>query len=149
MSNPFTKSPVLNYQNGHPFPITNIMVVDDDNDDAVLVRDTIKEISPKYGVICVHQSKQVLETLDACTDTELPSLLILDYNMPIVSGLDLLKLLKANPRYARIPVGVYSNSVFPKHKGECMEAGACIYLSKSASVNGLREDVKQLLSHCL
>lgn len=125
------------------------MVVDDDRDDAELVLGIIKEISPKYTVICVSQSRQVLETLDAFNYTDLPSLLILDYNMPVLSGLDLLRLLKANPRYAHIPVGVYSNSSFPKFREDCLEAGACIYLSKSATIDGLQDDIKQLLSYCL
>lgn len=129
--------------------VIKILMVDDDYDDAELVCDTIEEISPKYEVICMQQSKQVLEILDAFKYTDLPALIILDYNMPIFSGLDLLKLLKANLRYLHIPVVVYSNSVYPKHKEECLDAGACIYLSKSTTVQGLHDDIKQLLSHCL
>src|SRR5687767_2724765 len=86
--------------NNHITPHITIMVVDDDGDDTELLHDTIKENSPKYAVICIHQSKQVLETLDAFNYTDLPSLLILDYNMPVLSGLDLLRLLKAHSRYA-------------------------------------------------
>lgn len=149
MSSLITTSQSSNHQIGHSFPLINIIVVDDDSDDAELVRDTIKEISTKYAVICVHQSKQLLEILNAFNYPDLPSLLILDYNMPLFSGLELLKLLKANPRYVHIPVGIYSNSVFPKHKQECMDAGACVYLSKSTTVQALKQDVKQLLSHCL
>lgn len=135
--------------NGQPLHHINIMVVDDDFDDAELMCDTIKDMSSKYKVICMQYSKQVLETLDAFNYTDLPSLIILDYNMPILSGLDLLKLLKANPRYRHIPVVVYSNSVYPKHKEECIDAGACIYLSKSTTIQGLQDDIKQLLYHCL
>lgn len=149
MSSPIIDNKSSNIINSHPLPIINIMVVDDDCDDAELVRDTIKDISPKYGVICVQNSHKVLETLDANSYTDLPSLLILDYNMPVLNGLELLKLLKLKARYVHIPVVVYSNSVFPKHKEECLEAGACIYLSKSSSIKGLQDDIKQLLSHCL
>ena len=149
MSSLLTENRTSYLQAGHPIPTVNIMVVDDDNDDALLIKEAINEISTKYHVIAINRSEQVLQTLNAFNYTELPSLLILDYNMPIVSGLQLLQQLKAANRYAHIPVVVYSNSVYPKHKEACLQAGACLYLSKSTTVKNLHEDIKLLLSHCL
>jgi len=149
MSSLLTENKTSSLQVGHPIPTISIMVVDDDNDDALLIKEAISDISPKYQVIPINKSELVLQTLDTFNYTELPSLLILDYNMPIISGLQLLQLLKANHRYTHIPVVVYSNSVYPKHKEACLQAGACVYLPKSATVKNLHEDIKQLLSHCL
>lgn len=140
---------IENLQEGIPLPLVYIMVVDDDCDDTLLIKQTISEISPKYRVICIDTGEEVLQTLDNHSDMELPSLFILDYNLPLLTGYELLNNIKEHVRYQHIPVGVYSSSANLRHKQECLNAGACIYLTKSSTVEGLRDDIEQLLSHCL
>lgn len=149
MSSLPTQNNTQSLQDGITLPLVYIMVVDDDCDDTLIIKETIREISPKYRVICLDKGQLVFQTLDKLMDTELPSLLILDFNLPIISGFELLREIKAHKRYQHIPVGVYSNSIYPKHKEECLEAGACAYLTKSSTAQGLRDDMKLLLSHCL
>lgn len=149
MSSLPTQNNTQNLQEGITLPLVYILVVDDDCDDTLIIQETIREISPKFRVTCLDKGQLVFQTLDKLMDAELPSLLILDYNLPIISGFELLREIKAHSRYQHIPVGVYSNSIYPKHKEECLEAGACAYLTKSSTPQGLQEDMKLLVSHCL
>ena len=66
------------------------MVLDDDCDDTLIIQETIKEISTKYRVSCLQKGQLVIQTLDNLSDSKLPSLLILDYNLPVVTGFELL-----------------------------------------------------------
>ena len=132
-----------------PIPTIRVMVVDDDSDDILLIQEFIKEISPGSRVTCVESGELLIEMLDILVDTELPSLFIFDYNLPDISGFELLRQFKKSSRYQHIPIGIYTSTLYPIHKQECMEAGACIYISKSNTVEGLREDIRQLLSYCL
>lgn len=129
--------------------LLNVMVVDDDIDDTTIIKETIADVSPQHAVICINKSERVFDQLDSMNYNELPSLVIVDYNMPVITGVALLKGLKSDQRYKHIPVAVYSNSTFFKHKEECLEAGACIYLSKANTVSSIEENIKQILSHCL
>ena len=127
----------------------NLLVVDDDHDDTAIIKDTIEEVSSKHAVHCLHKSEKLFDYLDSIKPIDLPSLIILDYNMPIITGVALLKQLKSSPLYKHIPVAVYSNSTFSKHKEECIKAGACVYVSKASTVREIEQNLKEILSHCL
>ena len=129
--------------------LISLLVVDDDHDDTDIVKDTIEELSSKHTVHCLHRSENLFDYLDSVSPAELPSLIILDYNMPIITGVSLLKKLKSSHRYKHIPVAVYSNSTFSKHKEECINAGACIYVSKASTVKEIKQNLLKILSHCL
>ena len=129
--------------------LINVLVVDDDDDDTTIIQDTLKDVSPRHAVQSLHRSEKLFGYLDSMKPVELPSLIILDYNMPIITGVDLLRQLKLSDRYKHIPVAVYSNSTFIKHKEECIKAGACIYISKASTVREIEKNLKQILSHCL
>ena len=129
--------------------LINVLVVDDDHDDTAIIKDTIEEVSSKHTVHCLHRSEKLFDYLQSLKPADLPSLIILDYNMPIITGVALLKQLKSSQTYRHIPVAVYSNSTFGKHKEECINAGACIYVSKASTVREIQQDLKKILSHCL
>ena len=141
--------PLVDTLNKNTLALINVLVVDDDHDDTAIIKDTIEEVSSKHAVNCLHKSDKLFEYLDSIKTVELPSLIILDYNMPIMTGIALLKQLKSSTSYKHIPVAVYSNSTFSKHKEECTRAGACIYVSKASTVREIQQDLKEILSHCL
>lgn len=125
-----------------------ILVVDDDCDDSSFIAEAIRHISPGYEVVCIDRADKALDFFNSLSSTELPNLVILDYNMPVLTGVDILKRLKSSESYRHIPIVIYSHSTFPKHKIECLEAGASLYLVKSSSISSLREDVRQMLYYC-
>lgn len=129
--------------------LVSVLVVDDDHDDTAIIKDIIEEVSSKHSVHCLHRSDKLFDYLDSLKSIELPSLIVLDYNMPVITGVALLKQLKSSIRYKHIPIAVYSNSTFKKHKDECINAGACIYVSKASTVMEIEKNLKEILSHCL
>ena len=141
--------PFINPVDENTLTLINVLVVDDDSDDTAIIKDTIEEVSLRHAVHCLHRSEKLFEYLDSLNPADLPSLIILDYNMPVITGVALLKQLKSSHLYKHIPVAVYSNSTFGKHKDECMNAGACIYVSKASTVREIQEDLKRILTHCL
>lgn len=67
----------------------------------------------------------------ALAQTFQPDLILLDMMMPVMNGLDTLKLLKKNPKTEHIPVFMLSNLGEEKAMQEAMAAGAASYLLKS------------------
>ena len=74
-----------------------ILLVDDDEDFLTLVSRWLKR---KYAVTAVNSGKKALEYLE----TERPELVLLDYEMPEMTGADVLQIIRETPRLAGLPV---------------------------------------------
>ncbi len=124
----------------------NILLADDDLEDQELFKDTISEIEPLTQVQSALNGKQAVDYLSKCGDDELPSLIILDYNMPELNGPQVLKILSSSPRYKGIPKLVWSTSNTNNYIKECREKGATEYFVKPSSMVELRKVVKNMLA---
>ena len=74
-----------------------ILLVDDDEDFLTLVSRWLKR---KYAVTAVNSGKKALEYLE----TERPELVLLDYEMPEMTGADVLQIIRETPGLADLPV---------------------------------------------
>ena len=77
-----------------------ILVVDDESDIALSLRVTFRDSN--YEIEHVENGKKCFEFLEKSTDR--PDVIILDIMMPGMNGWDVLKKLKENPSWERIPV---------------------------------------------
>lgn len=71
-----------------------------------------------------------------------PIMILLDIMMPKMSGIDVLKQLKANPKYKNIPVVVLTNLSGSKDAEKALELGAVKFIVKSE--NKPQQIVKQI-----
>jgi len=78
--------------------------------------------------------------------TALPDLLLLDLNMPGIDGLTLLRRMRADERFARLPVVVLTVEADSDTRLMALEAGANDYLAKPVQTVELLARVKTLLS---
>jgi CheY-like chemotaxis protein len=109
---------------------TYILLADDNADDQSFIRDAFSYIKAGITIKIVDSGVHLIEHLDLSADTELPSLIVLDYNMPELNGAEVLELLSQKPRYAGIPKLMLSTSFFKKHIDHCLKLGANGYLIK-------------------
>ena len=75
-----------------------------------------------------------------------PDLMILDLNMPEMHGIDVLKFVRARPRYQPMPVVVLTTKGDESIQREAMAAGASLYLTKPFSSGELEAKVRGLLA---
>jgi CheY-like chemotaxis protein len=68
----------------------------------------------------------------------LPDLILLDINMPGLSGFDVLKKLKDDRRLARIPVVMLTSSELSSDVAKAYELGASGYISKPSYMHDIR-----------
>jgi len=108
-----------------------ILLADDDPEDRMIMADTFRELSLSHVIHFVENGENTLAYLETIRDNAgLPSLIILDLNMPRMNGTQTLKWLKANDRYRHIPVIIFSTSVNVIEMEECMKTGAASYIVK-------------------
>jgi CheY-like chemotaxis protein len=125
----------------HPF----MLIADDDEDDIYLLDSAFKEIHLKVKVDFVQNGIEVLTYLDSIHDSSpLPDLIVLDLNMPLLSGRDTLLRLKGSVRYKNIPVVILTTSISEKEKAQCLEMGAALYLYKSSGFDKIISTAKYL-----
>ena len=75
----------------------------------------------------------------------MPDLIILDLNLPLVSGKEVLQRLKKDSKFASIPVLIFSSSVSAADIDECTRLGAVAYMQKPLSLRETHDMVRQML----
>jgi two-component system, cell cycle response regulator DivK len=87
-------------------------------------------------------SFRLLEAVDGeeglkVAQRELPDLILMDVQLPKLSGLDATRLLRADPRTANIPLVVVTSFALSGDDRRAMDAGASAYLAKPYSPRDL------------
>ena len=118
---------------------TNILLVDDDLDDRMLFEQTLAELGAGTRMHGVENGLEMMAWLDQCADSDLPDLIILDQNMPKMTGKESLVFLKESPRYKFIPVIIYSTYQVKDFFLSCRELGALDVVSKPDTIQSYRD----------
>ena len=116
-----------------------ILYVDDDNDDCIFLKTSIEDAGNNANVICANDGEEAVQYLNSISTDSLPSLIVLDLNMPRWDGKRTLQYLKSNPQLAEIPVVILSTS--EREKEHCRQMGAASYHIKPHHFIGYREIV--------
>ncbi|MDH5638661.1 MAG: response regulator [Nitrospinota bacterium] len=92
-----------------------ILLVEDNNIDIQNVQRAFKRQNVKNPLHIVHNGKEALEYLSGDEDGKnksksLPGVILLDLEMPIMNGKELLKAIKADSALRKIPVVVFTTS---------------------------------------
>ncbi|MCE3226142.1 MAG: response regulator receiver protein [Bacteroidetes bacterium] len=119
-----------------------IFVVDDDEDDLYFIKSALLENIPNCIVKCFIHGKQLMDEISSVRT--LPTLILLDLNMPILNGKETLKLLRQHPATNSLPVVIISTSNNPNEKELCFKFGANNYFSKPSSLAIYDEIVQKL-----
>ncbi len=103
-----------------------LLLVEDDEVDAMAMRRTIKKIRPSIRVIQALNGKQALE----CLAVERPDLIIMDIKMPQMNGKEALAILKQDEYLRKIPVVMMSTSADPEDVSFCYQNYSNAYMVK-------------------
>ena len=122
-----------------------IVIAEDDPEDMELIVDAILLAEPTAHLHKFTDGLAAYEYLRTRSDNDLPSLIILDYNMPQLTGAQVLKNISIEKRYGAIPKIVLSTSNAPLHKHECMHNGATQYFVKPSSLKDLNDLAKMMV----
>lgn len=107
-----------------------ILLIEDDEVDVMTVKRCFKELNIPNKIITAINGKEAYETLLNRNNRPNPSLILLDINMPIMSGLEFLKKLKNIEQYKHIPVVMLTSSREEEDIMRCYQLGIAGYLIK-------------------
>jgi DNA-binding response OmpR family regulator len=123
-----------------------ILLGEDDIDDQEFLEEIFSSINNSYHLESIGNGKKIITFLQNLQDDLLPSLIILDYNLPELNGAEILQILNSNDRYKTIPKLIWSTSNSVIYKSKCIELGALDYIVKPSNIASLREVAKYMLS---
>lgn len=108
--------------------LPRVLMIDDDHVDIYSVRRAIKQQKPAILFEAIKYSQDFLRQIDNYVD--LPDAVLLDINMPVVSGFQILDSIQLHDRWKKIPVLMLTTSDEPQERQACMDAGATAFLTK-------------------
>jgi len=124
-----------------------IFQVEDDEDFSFFMEQAIAEINNTVSLTIVTNGQKGMALLKKYEENNgVPGMILLDLNLPGMSGIDLLRLIRHNPFYAQVPIIVFSTSDNPKDIQTALQSGASEYKTKPLGYRELVNDLKSLHS---
>ena len=120
--------------------MARLLVVDDNEDACELIARLLRRAG--YEATCHTSPSAALAYL--AKDT--PDLIVLDVMMPEMTGLDVLKSVRADPRLAAIPVVVYTALSDDRTRAAARSLGANAYVVKGGGWTDLHAEIRKYLS---
>lgn len=115
----------------------NLLLVEDNDDHARLIKDTIHDTSSEHAVVRVTQGEEALTHLNDCTEDNWPDVVLLDLKMPMLGGIETLTAIRSQPRLKDLPVVIVSTSSSRDEIQSSFSHGASSYLIKPLHFNDL------------
>jgi CheY-like chemotaxis protein len=115
-----------------------LLIIEDDPDVSLLLRSK----ASRFHYNC-EIDKTGAEWMEKIQKNQ-PDCIVLDMDLPKMSGFSILRQLKAHPKYQSIPVFIWSGTSDPDVMEEARALGAQAYLSKSDGLESLFEQLSRL-----
>ncbi|MEJ2614605.1 MAG: response regulator [Ignavibacteriaceae bacterium] len=115
-------------------------------DDSVTMRRIVVNSLRNIGYddfVEANEGKEAIEKLVADSNI---NFIITDWNMPGVSGLDLVKSLRSNAKYANLPILMVTTRGVKEDIIEALQAKVSNYIVKPFTPNILKEKIEQILA---
>jgi len=127
-----------------------ILLVEDNPDDALLTEHALRESNVCNDVVHAGDGVEALDYLfcrgryAGRDPKDLPAVVLLDINMPKISGLDVLREIRANPATHRLPVVVLTTSKEEQDLVSSYDLGANSYVRKPVDFDQFTEAARSL-----
>jgi len=112
----------------------SILIVDDVSS---MLRAIQYALHDKYKIFALSKSEDVADFLK----TKKPDLILLDYLMPVINGIDLIPVIKALPDHKETPIIIITTEGTHNHVNEAMSRGASDFIVKPFKPKELNDKV--------
>lgn len=113
-------------------------------DDSPTIRRMVRAALASLGAETFAEAGSGLEAIEQLT-LGVPSLMVLDLNMPDMHGIEVLKFIRRHPAYRTLPVIVLTTRGDEDSRTAAIAAGATVYMTKPFVPQALAEQARALL----
>jgi two-component system, response regulator len=133
-------------------PLNTILVVDDNPDDFYAVQRELTRSGLSNPLVLCESAETALDYLHrrgkfAEIPVAKPAMILLDINMPRMTGTEFLRTIRSNPTHGQVPVIMMTSSNDDRDVLAAFEGGANSYILKPVSFGGLIGAIQRIKSH--
>lgn len=129
-----------------------LVVVEDNRADWETISLLLTEAGVNRSLVHCTTGEEAMEYLNGAKPKggpRLPVHILLDLNLPGVSGLEVLNELKHDARFSQIPITILTSSAHPRDVESCYRAGANSYMIKPIDFNRFEKMVRNFVEYWL
>lgn len=117
-----------------------LLLVEDNIVAATLVEEAVATSGTPFSLVIVHDGLAALDYLSM----HVPTLVLLDLNLPGMSGLEVLQTIKRDDRLKVVPVILYTNSSLPEDVLGAYQSHCNAYIHKPVDFDGVVTLIKDI-----
>jgi CheY-like chemotaxis protein len=127
----------------------HIIMIEDDEGHARLIERNIRRAGVNNPITAFRDGTSALAHLlgadgTGATHAGKPLLILLDLNLPDMTGIDILAQVKANAHLRRSPVVVLTTTDDQREIQRCYDLGCNVYVTKPVNYEGFSNAIRQL-----
>ena len=127
----------------------SIVMIEDDEGHARLIEKNIRRAGVDNEIVGFDNGTAALKHLlddsaDRSSSRGPRSLVLLDLNLPDMTGVDILRRLKATERTRRLPVIILTTTDDRREIAKCYDLGANVYITKPLNYDSFANAIRQL-----
>ncbi|MEM9443960.1 MAG: response regulator [Verrucomicrobiota bacterium] len=118
-----------------------ILLVDDSDDDILLIKNAFKKCDRLSIIDAVNDGQEALNYLKQIgeySEAERPDMLLLDINMPVIGGFEVLEHLSKHDDFMSLPVVMLTTSDNEDDVTNSYKLGACSYIRKPDTFSDMK-----------
>lgn len=119
--------------------MNEVLYIEDSAVNTYIVKKMLKTLG--YSTIAAYDGAEGI----ALAEKHLPTLILIDLNLPDGHGLDVVKHLRSMPRFDNTPIIALTANDSPAMKDQCLDAGCVDYLEKPVSQVRLTNTIEKYL----
>jgi len=113
-------------------------------DDSKAMRIILKQILQSIGGTTVEEAANGKEGLEKLKSMEKPDVVLVDWNMPEMNGLEFVRAVRGNPTFRSLPLMMVTTETETSQMGKALAAGANEYVMKPFTKDVIQEKLKIL-----
>jgi CheY-like chemotaxis protein len=126
-----------------------ILLVEDDPGHARLVEKNLRRSGIRNTIVVLSDGQQAVDYLFSegeysSVPQSMPTLVLLDLNLPVLDGYQVLERIKVDDRTRHIPVVVLTTTDDNREVARCYELGCNIYITKPVEYDQFSEAIRKL-----
>ncbi|MEM1336777.1 MAG: response regulator [Bacteroidota bacterium] len=121
-----------------------VLFIEDDMIESMKLQRAIEKFQLKHTIVEAKNGEEALEVLNS---GDLPDIILLDLNMPRMSGIEFLSILKADERLKYLPTIILTTSENRADLLECFKIGIAGYIIKPLKYEDYEIKIKKVFDY--
>ncbi len=126
-----------------------ILLIDDSINDVTLIKASLQNSHFGNEIVVAEDGEEAIDYLYkrnkyADDQSDEPVFILLDIKMPLMDGIEVLKVIRSDPRFNKVPIIMLTSSRDSHDLKECYDNGANSFVVKPVNINDFMLVVKEL-----